>query len=405
MQFYKEVYNNIYWVGANDRRIKRFENMFPLTNGVTYNSYIIKDEINVLMDSVDGSVTRQYLENIETVLNGEKLDYLVVQHMEPDHCGSIDFVLQQYPECKMVGNAKTFKFFEQFYNDKYQDRYVEVKDGDELNLGKRNLKFVFAPMVHWPEVMLTYETSEALLFSADAFGAFNALEGHMDASKYVHSDRWMDEARRYYINIVGKHGKMVMNLFKKVEGLPINVILPLHGPIYKDPESISLIMEKYTHWAGFTPEEKGICIVFASMYGNTELAADLLANELSDLGTEIIRIYDVSDTDFSYIIADCHRYSNTVFAPINYNADNYHKMDAFMRELVGTGYQNRHVSFLNNWSWGGKSLEQAKEVLEKGKHVYVGEDVKINSSIKEEQFQQIKELAKAINADLESQQI
>lgn len=405
MKFYKEVYKDIYWVGANDRRLKRFENMFPLTNGVTYNSYLIKDEKNVVMDSVDGSVTRQYLENIEEVLGGEDLDYLVVQHMEPDHCGSIDFLLERYPECMMVGNAKTFKFFEQFYNDKYTDRYMEVKDGDELEIGNRTLKFVFTPMVHWPEVMMTYVTEEGLLFSADAFGAFDALEGHLDASKYIHSDRWMNENRRYYINIVGKHGRMVMNAFKKIDGLPINGIFPLHGPIYKDEESISIIFDKYNHWASFEPEEKGVCIVFASMYGNTELAADLLANELADLGADIIRIYDVSDTDFSYIISDCHRYSNTVFAPINYNADNYHKMDAFLRELVGTGYSNRHVSFLNNWSWGGKSLEQAKEVLEKGKHTYVGEDVKINSSVKEQQYEEIKALAKAIKEDLDSQEI
>lgn len=404
MQFYREVCKNVYWVGANDRRLKRFENMFPLRNGVTYNSYLIKDEVNVLMDNIDSSATRQYLENVESVLNGEKLDYLIVQHIEPDHCGSIDFLLKEHPECKFVGNAKTFKLFEQFYSDKYRNRYYEVKDMDELNIGERTLKFVFAPMVHWPEVMVTYDTKDKLLFSADAFGAFNVIEGNFEASKYIHRESWMDEARRYYINIVGKHGRMVMNLFKKIEGLPINVILPLHGPIYDDPESISIILDKYKHWASFTPEEKGVCIVFASMYKDTELAADILASELSKLNVENIRIYDVSDTDFSYIISDCHRYSNTVFAPINYNANNYHKMDAFVRELVGTGYSNRHISFLNNWSWGGKSLDQTKEVLESGKHTYIGEDVKINSSMKEEQLEQIIELAKAIKADLDSQE-
>ncbi|MDD7306558.1 MAG: FprA family A-type flavoprotein [Peptoniphilaceae bacterium] len=405
MKFYKEVFKDIYWVGANDRRLKRFENMFPLTNGVSYNSYLIKDNKNVVMDTVDSSVARQYLQNIEKALNGEDLDFLIVQHMEPDHCGSIDFLLEKYPECRLIGNEKTFKLFEQFYSCKYANRYIEAMDLDELNIGKRTLKFIFTPMVHWPEVMMTYVEEEGLLFSADAFGAFNALEGHMDAKKYIHSDRWMDEARRYYINIVGKHGKMVMNAFKKIGDLPINAILPLHGPIYKDKETISIIMDKYTHWASFKPEEKGVCIVFASMYGNTELAADLLANELSDLGTDIIRIYDVSDTDFSYIIADCHRYSNTVFAPINYNAENYHKMDAFLRELVGTGYSNRHISFLNNWSWGGKSLEQAKEILAKGNNTFVGEDVKINSSVKQKQYNEIRALAKAIKEDLDSLEI
>jgi flavorubredoxin len=403
MKFIKKAFDNIYWVGANDRRIERFENMFPVPNGVTYNSYLIKDEKNVLIDSCDSSVIRQYLENVEGALDGEDLDFLVIQHMEPDHCGAIDLILDKYPNCKFVGSKKTYKFFEQFYSDKYQDRYHEIKDLEEFNIGKRTLKFVFAPMVHWPEVFMTYVLDEGLLFSADAFGAFDPLEGHIDAAHYVHSDAWMDEARRYYINIVGKHGKMVMNLFKKVDGLAINGILPLHGPIYKDPETISIMMDKYTKWASFVPEEIGVCIVYASMYGHTELAADILASELSDLGVENIRVYDVSEKDFSYIIADCHRFSNAVFAPINYNANNYYKMDALVRELAGTGYSNRHISFLNNWSWAGKSLDQTKEVLADGKHEYIGEDVRINSSVKEQQYEELVALAKAIAADIEAQ--
>ena len=404
MQNIREIAPNIFYVWVNDRRIQRFENMFPLTKGVAYNSFLIKDEKNILMDSVESGFTRQYLQNIEAALDGEELDYIVIHHMEPDHCRNIDFCMQKWPNAKLVGNAKTFKFYEQFYNDEFKDRYYEVKDGDELNLGEHNLKFVFAPMVHWPEVMLSYETTNKILFSADAFGSFNALEGHIKAKNVIHKYDWLDQARRYYINIVGKFGKQVQMLFKKIDGLEINTICPLHGPVYDDPESISFILDKYNKWSTFTPEEKGVAIVYATMYGDTEEASDILAKELAELGvTEDIKLYDVSATDPSYIIADCHRYTNSVFAPINYNSGLYYKMEAFLTELAGTGYQNRHISFLNNWSWGGTSLKVSKEILEAGKHEYIGEDVKINSGVKMEQVEEIKALAKAIKEDLDSQ--
>ena len=404
MQNIREIAPNIFYVGVNDRRIQRFENMFPLTKGVAYNSFLIKDEKNVLMDSVESGFTRQYLQNIEAALDGEELDYIVIHHMEPDHCRNIDFCMQKWPNAKLVGNAKTFKFYEQFYNDEFKDRYYEVKDGDELSLGEHNLKFVFAPMVHWPEVMLSYETTKKILFSADAFGSFNALEGHIKAKNVIHKYDWLDQARRYYINIVGKFGKQVQMLFKKIDSLEINTICPLHGPVYDDPESISFILDKYNKWSTFTPEEKGVAIVYATMYGDTEEASDILAKELAELGvTEDIKLYDVSATDPSYIIADCHRYTNSVFAPINYNSGLYYKMEAFLTELAGTGYQNRHISFLNNWSWGGTSLKVSKEILEAGKHEYIGEDVKINSGVKMEQVEEIKALAKAIKEDLDSQ--
>lgn len=402
----REVADNLYYVGVNDRRIDRFENMFPLTNGVAYNSYLITDDKNVLLDSVESGFTRQYLENIEAALAGEELDYMVIHHMEPDHCRNIDFVLRKYPNAKFVGNAKTFKFYEQFYNDEFKDRYYEVKEGDELNLGTRNLKFVFAPMVHWPEVMVSYETTDKMFFSSDAFGSFNAIEGHLKARNVIHRGDWLDQARRYYTNIVGKFGGQVQALFKKVADLEINMILPLHGPVYDDPESIEFIMEKYQRWSTYTPEEKGVAIIYASMYGDTEEAADILAKELVELGVEEeIKIFDVSGTDPSYMISDCFKYTHAVFAPINYNSGLYYKMEAFLTELVGCGWKNRHVSFLNNWSWGGNSLKISKEILEGGKHEYIGEDVLINSSVKLEQVEQIKELAKAIKADLDSYEL
>lgn len=405
MQNIREVLENIYYVGVNDRRISRFENMFPVENGVSYNSYIIKDEKNALLDSVESGFTRQYLQNIEAALDGEDLDYVIIHHMEPDHCRNIDFVLNKYPNAKLVGNAKTFKFYEQFYNDQYKDRYYEVKEGDELNLGSHNLKFVFAPMVHWPEVMVSYETNNGYFFSSDAFGSFNAIEGHIKAKDVIHRGDWIDQARRYYINIVGKFGKQVQALFKKVDGLEINAILPLHGPVYDDPESIEFIMDKYNKWSTFTPEEKGVVICYATMYGDTEEAADILATELAELGvSEEIEIYDVSNTDPSYMISACHRFSNAVFAPINYNSGLYYKMEAFLVELMGTGYQNRKISFLNNWSWGGTSLKVSKEILEPGKHEYIGEDVLVNSGVKYEQVEELKALAKAIKEDLDNSQ-
>lgn len=398
----REITDNVFYVGVNDRRIDRFENMFPLTKGVAYNSYLIKDKKNVLLDSVEAAFTRAYLENIEKALDGEDLDYLVIHHMEPDHCRNIDFVLNKYPNAKFVGNAKTFKFYEQFYNDAFKDRYYEVKEGDEIDLGKHKLKFVFAPMVHWPEVMMSYESTDKLLFTADAFGAFNAIDGHLKAKNIIHRGNWLDEARRYYVNIVGKFGNQVQALFKKVHDLEVSAILPLHGPVYDDKESIDFIMEKYNKWSTFTPEEKGVVIVFASMYGDTEQACDILAKELAELGVnEEIEIYDVSNTDPSYIISACHKYSHAVFAPINYNSGLYYKMGAFLEELVGTGYKNRHIAFLNNWSWGGTSLKVSKELLEAGKHTYIGEDVLINSAVKDQQVEEIKDLAKAIKEDLD----
>ncbi|MDO5047194.1 MAG: FprA family A-type flavoprotein [Anaerococcus sp.] len=401
----REVLDNVYWVGVNDRRITRFENLFEIERGVSYNSYVIKDEKNILFDSVDAAFTRNYLENVEAALGGEDLDYLVVLHMEPDHCRSIEAALKKWPNAKFVGNAKTFKFYEQFYNDEFKDRYFEVKDQDELDLGQRTIKFITAPMVHWPEVMMAYEKKDKIFFSADAFGSFNAIEGNIDAKHVIHKGDWLDQARRYYINIVGKFGNMVQNVFKKIDGLEIKAILALHGPVYKDPETIDFIVNKYQIWSSFKSEEKGVAIVYASMYGDTEQASDILAGKLADLGVEDIVLYDVSDWDPSYPIADCHRFSHTVFAPINYNSGLYYKMEAFLNELVGTGYKNKKVSFLNNWSWGGRSLEIAKEILKPAKCEYIGEDVKINSSVKKEDLANLDDLARVIAEDIKNTEI
>lgn len=395
MFFYQQLENDLYRIGVNDRRTARFENMFPMPDGVSYNSYLIKDEKKVLFDTVDASFINDFYSNLNHALGEDKLDYLVITHMEPDHSSAINMVLKDHPDCKLVGNKKTFQFMEQFFGDKFTDRYLEVKNGETLEIGKRTLEFVFAPMVHWPEVMFVL-SSEGELFSADAFGTFGAIEGHY-SSDLIDMDRaFIDEARRYYINIVGKQGRSVSAVLKKLEDKEIKMILPLHGPIHRQKEKIEYFIDKYKTWAGFESEEDGVLIAYSSMYGNTEEAADMLAYELSENGVKNIHIYDVSEYDYSYIISDAHKFSNFVYTAINYNTDLYPRMDAFLRELVGTGFQNRKVSVITNMSWGGRAEKIAEEILANAKLEKIGETISLKSSLDEEKVGEIKELAKAI---------
>lgn len=395
MFFYQQLENDLYRIGVNDRRTARFENMFPMPDGVSYNSYLIKDEKKVLFDTVDASFINDFYSNLNHALGEDKLDYLVITHMEPDHSSAINMVLKDHPDCKLVGNKKTFQFMEQFFGDKFTDRYLEVKNGETLEIGKRTLEFVFAPMVHWPEVMFVL-SSEGELFSADAFGTFGAIEGHY-SSDLIDMDRaFIDEARRYYINIVGKQGRSVSAVLKKLEGKEVKMILPLHGPIHRQKEKIEYFIDKYKTWAGFESEEDGVLIAYSSMYGNTEEAADMLAYELSENGVKNIHIYDVSEYDYSYIISDAHKFSNFVYTAINYNTDLYPRMDAFLRELVGTGFQNRKVSVITNMSWGGRAEKIAEEILANAKLEKIGETISLKSSLDEEKVGEIKEMAKAI---------
>lgn len=395
MFFYQQLENDLYRIGVNDRRTARFENMFPMPDGVSYNSYLIKDEKKVLFDTVDASFINDFYSNLNHALGEDKLDYLVITHMEPDHSSAINMVLKDHPDCKLVGNKKTFQFLEQFFGDEFKDRYLEVKNGETLEIGKRTLEFIFAPMVHWPEVMFVL-SSEGELFSADAFGTFGAIEGHY-SSDLIDMDRaFIDEARRYYINIVGKQGRSVIAILKKLEGKDIKMILPLHGPIHRQKDKIEYFIKKYTTWASFESEEDGVLIAYSSMYGNTEEAADMLAYELSENGVKNIHIYDVSEYDYSYIISDAHKFSNFVYTAINYNTDLYPRMDAFLRELVGTGFQNRKVSVITNMSWGGRAEKIAEEILEGSKLEKIGETISLKSSLDEEKAAEIKALAKAI---------
>lgn len=395
MFFYQQLENDLYRIGVNDRRTARFENMFPMPDGVSYNSYLIKDEKKVLFDTVDASFINDFYSNLNHALGEDKLDYLVITHMEPDHSSAINMVLKDHPDCKLVGNKKTFQFLEQFFGDEFKDRYLEIKNGETLEIGKRTLEFIFAPMVHWPEVMFVL-SSEGELFSADAFGTFGAIEGHY-SSDLIDMDRaFIDEARRYYINIVGKQGRSVIAILKKLEGKEVKMILPLHGPIHRQKDKIEYFIEKYKTWGSFESEEDGVLIAYSSMYGNTEEAADMLAYELSENGVKNIHIYDVSEYDYSYIISDAHKFSNFVYTAINYNTDLYPRMDAFLRELVGTGFQNRKVSVITNMSWGGRAEKIAEEILEGSKLEKIGETISLKSSLDEEKAAEIKELAKAI---------
>ena len=395
MHCVQNVTENIYWIGGNDRRLERFENMFPIPKGVSYNSHLILDEKTMVMDTVDQAIRMQYLENIKYLLNGRDLDYLVVNHMEPDHCGNIEDLLKIYPNMKIVGNSKTFKFFEQFYNVSPSENYYEVKEGDVIDLGKHKIQFFNMPMVHWPEVMVAYEQTEKILFSADAFGTFGALNGNIFNDQVDFEGYYLSEARRYYTNIVGKYGAQVQIALKKLSGLDIKIIAPLHGPIWRD--NLEYLLDKYNKWSSYTPEKQGVVIVYGSMYGNTENAANCIANKLAQQGVTDIKVYDVSKTHPSYIIADAWKYSNLVIASPTYNGGLYLVMDALLHEMASLNFQNRKVSILGNYTWATGALASIKERLSKMKDIeIIGNPLDINSSIKDNQEAALDEMVQEI---------
>ena len=395
MHCVQNVTENIYWIGGNDRRLERFENMFPIPKGVSYNSHLILDEKTMVMDTVDQAIRMQYLENIKYLLNGRDLDYLVVNHMEPDHCGNIEDLLKIYPNMKIVGNSKTFKFFEQFYNVSPSENYYEVKEGDVIDLGKHKIQFFNMPMVHWPEVMVAYEQTEKILFSADAFGTFGAFHGNI-LNEQVDFERYsLSEARRYYTNILGKYGAQVQIALKKLSGLDIKIIAPLHGPIWR--ANLDYLLDKYNKWSSYTPEKQGVVIVYGSMYGNTENAANCIANKLAQQGVTDIKVYDVSKTHPSYIIADAWKYSNLVIASPTYNGGLYLVMDALLHEMASLNFQNRKVSILGNYTWATGALASIKERLSKMKDIeIIGNPLDINSSVKDNQEAALDEMVQEI---------
>lgn len=400
MHCIQNISNDIIWVGGNDRRLERFENMFPIPSGVCYNSFVIIDRETALIDTVDQSISRQFIENIIEVLDGRNLDYLVLNHMEPDHCANIEEIVRRYPSIKIVGNKKTFQMISQFYNFDFQMNMYEVKDGDVLSIGKHNLKFIFAPMVHWPEVMFTYEMTEKILFSADAFGSFGALSGNIFSDDTDFECTYSEEARRYYANIVGKYGQQVQAVMKKLSSCEINMICPLHGPVWRN--NLSYILNKYDLWSRYEPEMKSVMLVYASMYGNTENVMNVIANKLAVKGVKQMQMYDVSKTHPSYIISDAWKYSHIIFASPTYNLGLYYGMENLMKELAALQFQNRKIALVGNGSWAPRASKVMEEIAGSMKNVEIIESpLEITSSVKEEQQKLIDEFVDKIIKSLE----
>ena len=399
MDHTRKLTQGVYWVGGSDRRLALFENLFPVPRGVSYNSYLILDEKTALMDTVDAAISRQFLDNVLAVLDGRGLDYLVVDHMEPDHCAAIAELCQRFPEMKVVGNAKTFNLMGQFYQLDLTGRTVVMKEGDSLDLGRRRLTFVMAPMVHWPEVMMAYEETEGLLFSADAFGTFGALDGTVFSDEVDFPRDWLDDARRYYGNIVGKYGPQVQAAVKKLSGRDLRMICPLHGPIWR--RDIPWLLDKYALWSAYAPERQGVAILYGSMYGNTESAAQRLACALADAGVTELAVRDVSGTHVSDLVAEVFRYSHLVLAAPTYNAGLYPAMANLLHDMKAPNLQKRTVGLVENGSWGPMAAKHMAALLGEMKEVTVLEPVvTIRSALNGDSLAQLDQLKDAIVASL-----
>ena len=395
----RKIAKDYYWVGASDRRLELFENIMPITKGVSYNSYLLIDEKTILLDTVDSSVSRQFLENVKYALNGRTLDYLVVNHMEPDHCSIIEDMVLRYPELKLIGNTKTLQMIKQFFDFDVEERFVTVKEGDTFSSGNHTLTFVLAPMVHWPEAMFTYDVEEKILFSADAFGTFGALNGNLFNDEVNFDKDWLDEARRYYTNIVGKYGNPVQAALKKASTIEINMICPLHGPIWRN--DLGYILDKYNKWSTYEPEDKTVMIVYGSMYGNTESAVNVLATKLAEEGVKNIVTYSVSNTHVSYLISEAFRCSHIVVAAPTYNGAVFTPMENFLLDLKAHGLQKRTFAFIENGTWAPTAACQMMSIVGEMKDMKVVEEtITLKSSLKESQVEQLENLAKELAAEL-----
>ena len=395
----KKIKDDLFWVGGTDRRLTLFENAFPIPRGVSYNAYVLKDEKTVLFDTVDNAISDQLFENLEAVLEGRTLDYVIVNHMEPDHASTLSEVVRRYSDVKIVCNAKTVAIIKQFFDFDIDSRAVIVKENDTFCTGKHTYTFVMAPMVHWPEVMVTYDTTDKILFSADAFGTFGAMNGNIFADEVNFERDWLDDARRYYTNIVGKFGASVQTLLKKAAGLDIQMICPLHGPVWR--ENISWYVDKYLTWSSYAPEEKAVMIAYGSIYGNTENAANILACRLADRGVRNIAVYDVSATHPSVLVSEAFRCSHLVFASVTYNGGIFTNMERVLGDLKAHALQNRTVALMENGSWGLIAAKQMKEIISTMKNMEILEpSVSIKSSLKKGQEAEIEAMADAIAASV-----
>ena len=395
MQCFRKVTEDLYWVGGNDRQIELFENIFPLAKGVSYNSYLLLDEQTVLFDTADYAIGKQFIENVMSVLNGRNLDYIVVNHMEPDHCSLIGELLLHYPDVKIIGNAKTFPMIEQFFSFDLTGKTLTVKEGDTFCSGKHTFRFIMSPMVHWPEAMMTYDEKDKVLFSADAFGTFNALNGNLFNDELDFNREWLDEARRYYTNIVGKYGPQVQNVLKKASFLDIQMICPLHGPVWRS--NLNFIIEKYNLWSRYEPEEKGVMIAYASMYGNTENMAEILAVMLAEAGVKNIHMHNISKTHVSELISDSFKYSHIVLASPTYNNGIYPLMDNYLEDMKALSLQNRTIAVLGNGSWAPQATKLISAKIKEMKNMRLLEaSVTIKSSLKEAQLEELNSLSRQI---------
>ena len=394
MHCVRKVTEDLFWVGGNDKRLHLFENIHPIEDGVSYNSYLLLDEKTVLFDTADWSVGRQFIENVEYVLDGRKLDYMVINHMEPDHCASMEEIILRYPDVKIVSTEKALMLMHQF-NYTVDENFIQVAEGDTMSFGKHNVVFVEAPMVHWPEAMVTFDTTDGVLFSADAFGSFKSLDGALFADEVDFDGEWINEARRYYTNIVGKYGPEVMDLLKKAQTIDIKIICPLHGPIWR--KDIGYILDKYIHWATYTPEEKGVLLCYASMYGNTENAAHILATKLHEKGMHNVHMYDVSKTHVSYLIGEAFKYSHLALLSVTYNLNVFPAMENFVQDMKRLNLQKRVVAVVENGSWAPQASVLINETLDEMKQMTVlNEEVSVLSSVSKMTESRLDSLADSI---------
>lgn len=394
----QKMKDDLYYVGGSDRRLALFENIYPIPRGVSYNAYVVRDEKTVLLDTVDQSVAPLFFENLTHVLGSRGLDYIIVNHMEPDHSATLKGTMQRYPFAKVVCNAKTLPMIRQFFGKVDDDRVVIVKEGDELCTGRHTFTFVMAPMVHWPEAMVTFDKTDGVLYSADAFGTFGALSGNLYADEVNFERDWLDDARRYYVNIVGKYGIQVQVLLKKAGTLPITMICPLHGPVWR--ENLGWFIEKYDRWSRYEPEEKGVVIACASIYGDTELACQILGTMLSERGVKDIALYDLSSTDVSVVLSESFRRSHLVLAASSYNGGVFTPMENLLNDLKAHSFQNRTVAVLENGTWAPSAGKCIRAALEGMKNLQVLDGLTVRSALHDDQLPALEALADAIAASL-----
>ena len=382
-----QITNDILYVGVNDHQVDLFEGQYDVPNGMAYNSYVIKDEKIAVMDTVDANFTKEWLDNIAAVLDGAKPDYLVVQHMEPDHAANIENFMNAYPDTTIVANTKTFGMMKNFFrNLDLEGRTLEVGNGESLTLGRHVLTFVFAPMVHWPEVMVTYDSTDKVLFSADGFGKFGALDVEED---------WDCEARRYYIGIVGKYGPQVQKLLKVAATLDIQIICPLHGPVLT--ENLGHYIEKYDIWSSYKVEDEGVVIAYTSVYGNTKKAVEILAEKLKEKGCPKVTVFDLARDDMAKAVEDAFRYGKLVLATITYNADIFPFMKIYIDHLTERSYQNRTIGLIENGSWAPNAAKVMQAKFEKSKNItWLDNTVKIMSSLSDENIEELDKMAEEL---------